>query len=98
MTLEILAEAERELVQAALWYEDRERGLGQRLRNEIAHGFSLILEDPLLWQLRPGGYRRVNLPVFPYYIAYFIPGDKIIVAAIAHERRKPNYWRKRMSR
>ncbi len=92
MTLEILDDAEREFVLASLWYEDKERGLGKRFRDEIARVLLRILDDPLLWRARPSGYRRVNCPAFPYYVAYVIRGDKIVVMAIAHERRKPDYW------
>lgn len=84
MNLEWLAEAEEEFIEAALWYERREPGLGVRFRNEVARILDRILMDPLLWREQPGGYRRVNCPVFPYYIAYFIRGERIVIAAIAH--------------
>lgn len=95
MSLEILEEAAEELVEAALWYETREAGLGRRFRDEVSHVLARIAEDPMLWRDR-GGYRRVNCPVFPYYLPYFIRGDKIIVAAVAHGHRAPGYWRARM--
>jgi plasmid stabilization system protein ParE len=96
MIVEFLDEAEEELAEAALWYESRESGLGYRFRMEVGHVVRRIAEDPLLWRERRGGYRRVNCPVFPYYIPYFIRGEKIIVAAVAHARRKPGYWRDRL--
>ena len=40
-------------------------------------------------------YRRVNLKVFPYYGACFIWGDAIWVLAVAHGRRRPEYWLER---
>jgi len=95
MIAEFLDEAERELIDAVLWYESKEMGLGQRFRQEVGHVLNRIIEDPLLWRERSGGYRRVNCPVFPYYIPYFIRDKKIIVAAIAHGRRKPGYWKSR---
>lgn len=95
MIIEFLEEAEFELFEAADWYESKETGLGKRFRNEIAHVLDRILEDPMLWRERPSGYRRVNCPVFPYYIPFFIRGDKIIIAAVAHDHRKPGYWKSR---
>ena len=95
MIVEFLEEAEAELIDAALWYESKEVGLGKRFRNEVAGVIASIVANPLLWRERDGGYRRVNCPVFPYYVPYFIRGDKIIIAAIAHERRIPGYWRNR---
>ena len=96
MILEFLQEAEQDLFEAVLWYESKEAGLGKRLRDEIVHVLDRIVEDPLLWRERSDGYRRVNCPVFPYYIPYVIRGNKIIVAAIAHGHRKPSYWKVRV--
>jgi plasmid stabilization system protein ParE len=93
MIVEFLEDAEQELVEAALWYESKEVGLGVRFRDEIAHVIERIVEDPLLWRERSGGYRRVNCPVFPYYISFFIRGSRIIIAAVAHGHRKPGYWK-----
>jgi len=89
MTLEFLPEARLELVEAAEHYESEQQGLGIRFRDEVKHVCSRILEDPLLWRERPGGYRRVNCPAFPYYVAYFVRAQKVIVAAVAHGHRKP---------
>ena len=96
MTVDFLEEAEQELLESVLWYESREHGLGRRFRSEVAHVLSRIVEDPLLWRERLGEYRRVNCPVFPYYIPYFIREQKIVIAAIAHSRRKPGYWKSRI--
>jgi hypothetical protein len=69
-------EAAEELTEAALWYESKETGLGTRFRDEISHVVSRISDDPMLWREREGGYRRVNCPVFPYYVAYASSGAK----------------------
>ena len=95
MIVAFLDEATEEFTNAAIWYEAKEPGLGIRFRDEIARVIHRIAEDPLLWRERAGGYRRVNCPVFPYYIPYFIREQKIIIAAIAHDRRKPGYWQNR---
>jgi len=96
MIVEFLEDAEQEMVEAALWYESKEVGLGVRFRDEVAHVIERIVEDPLLWRERSGGYRRVNCPVFPYYISFFIRGSRIIIAAVAHGHRKPGYWKSRL--
>ena len=96
MTVEFLAEAEEELSEAALWYESKQPGLGVRFRDEIAHIVSRIAEDPTLWREREGGYRRVTCPVFPYFVAYIIRKQRIIIAAVGHGHRKPGYWKSRV--
>ncbi len=36
MKPELISEAEEELIEAIIWYESREKGLGKRFRDEIA--------------------------------------------------------------
>jgi plasmid stabilization system protein ParE len=92
MTLIILQEAEDELNESALYYESKGPGLGTRLRNEVATVVDWIAHHPEVPRLRPKGYRRVNLRVFPHYVAYVIRGDIIWVIAIAHGHRRPEFW------
>lgn len=96
MTLEFLPDAASELYAAADYYETRESGLGRRLHSEVMEVCSAILRQPRLWRERPGGYRRVGCPVFPYYVVYFIRGERVLVAAVAHGHRLPGYWRSRV--
>ena len=50
----LINEAEEELMEAVMWYESREPGLGKRFRDEIAYVLNRIAESPLLWRERPG--------------------------------------------
>jgi toxin ParE1/3/4 len=95
MTVEFLEEAEHELFDAALWYESKQPGLGGRFRMEVEAVSRSLALNPLLQRERDGGYRRINCPVFPYYLPYFIRHDKIIVLAVSHEHRQPGYWSQR---
>lgn len=95
MKVEILQEAEDELNAAVAYYEDIETGLGIRLKDEARAAIQWIERNPEAPRLRVKGYRRVNLKIFQHYIAYFIWTDTIWVVAIAHGRRRPEYWLKR---
>jgi plasmid stabilization system protein ParE len=92
MTIITLAEAEHEFVESIAYYEAREPGLGLRFRDEIAETLDWIGRYPELPRLRKKGYRRVNLHVFPHYVAYVIRGSKLWVVAIAHGHRRPEFW------
>jgi len=95
MKLEFLEEAESEFQAAIEFYESQEAGLGIRFRNEIAEVCSAVVQYPYMWREPPGGYRRVNCPIFPYYVAYFIRDETILIAAVAHGSRHPDYWKQR---
>jgi hypothetical protein len=90
--LAFLREAEDEVNQAIAYYEEIEHGLGIRLKEETRRLGQWIGHNSTVPPFRPAGYRRVNLKVFPYYIAYFILADTIWILAFAHCRRRPEYW------
>lgn len=97
MNLRILQEASAELADAIAHYEGIEAGLGIRLKEEVRAALSWIEENPELPRIRSNGYRRINLKVFAYYLAYTIWEDAIWVLAIAHSARRPEYWIDRSS-
>ena len=91
----ILQEAFEELKDAIAYYEEQQAGLGLRLNDEVDQHVNWILGNFTVPQIRKGDYRRVNLKVFPYYIAYIIREDTLWILAIAHAHRNPEYWVKR---
>jgi len=41
--------------------------------------------------------RRIVLRRFPYSVVYWPDPEDLLVVAVAHQRRKPGYWRSRVS-
>ncbi len=97
MKKRILQLAFDELSDAITYYEEQQVGLGRRLKDEVDKHVNWILSNSTVPQVRRGGYRRVNLKIFPYHIAYIIREDTLWILAIAHSHRKPEYWIKRKS-
>lgn len=95
MNIIILQQAFEELNDAIAYYEEQQTGLGLKLKEELDQHINWILRNSTVPQIRKGGYRRVNLKIFPYYIAYIIRGETLWILAIAHGYRKPEYWIKR---
>jgi hypothetical protein len=91
----VLQQAFEELNDAIAYYEERQPGLGLKMKEEFDQYVRWILNNPQIPRLRSGGYRRVNLKVFPYYIAYLVHRDTLWILSIAHNHRKPRYWIKR---
>ncbi len=88
----IIKEASEELNDAVEYYEGEQSGLGLRLKDEVKSYINWILKNPYVARVRKGGYRRVNLKIFPYYIPYIIRNDELWILAIAHNHRRPGYW------
>jgi hypothetical protein len=95
MQVQILREAETEFWEAVTEYEQLEHGLGLRFKDEVQSHIKAIRKHPTLPRIRESNYRRVNLRIFPFYLAYVIRAETIYVVAIAHSKRKPDYWKKR---
>ena len=84
--------ASLELEDAIAFYETELAGLGFRFKEEIKSSVLRIKEHPEAWSIEKGEVRKVLLHRFPYKILYAIEKEKIIILAIAHQHRKPNYW------
>jgi plasmid stabilization system protein ParE len=85
--------AVRTEVREAIDYYDSERpGLGEHFWDEVAFGIRWILANSTVPRLRPGDFRRVNLHSYPYYIAYALRGDRVVLLAVGHGARRPKYW------
>jgi plasmid stabilization system protein ParE len=91
----ILKQALEELKDAIDYYEEQQNGLGLKFKEEIDQCVNWVSQNSKIPMLRAGGYRRINLKIFPYYIAYIIKEDTIWIIAIAHGYRRPKYWIKR---
>ena len=68
MKITFLHEAELEFFDAISYYESEQPGLGRRFKDELDRTVLWVAERPEVCRLRSGGYRRINLRVFPYYI------------------------------
>lgn len=92
MIVQFVSQAHSELLAAVSYYEGELSGLGQRFWEEVDAHISWIEMNHEIPRLRPGGYRRVNLKIFPYYISYFVRDSVIWILAIAHAHSRPEYW------
>lgn len=96
MTVELHPEANAEFATQVEYYEQVEPGLGQRFYREVIGRLNWIAANPMLPRVRKD-YPRVNLRVFPFYVAYVVEGDLVWILAIAHGYRRPGYWRERLA-
>lgn len=98
MSLEFHPEAEHELTEAALHYDREVEGLGDRFLSEIRRATTLLGKNPRMGHRVEGQLRRVILRRFPFSLIYAHHADNIFILAVAHQRRRPGYWRTRLVR
>jgi toxin ParE1/3/4 len=93
----ILAEAESEIDEARKYLNRQSPHLGDRFVNVLADQLDNIATHPHSFpklETLPNDqpYRRALLLPFGYALIYEVAADEIVVTAVAHGSRRPNYW------
>lgn len=92
----IHVEAEEELVESTRYYEERSQGLGLDFKERVKRAIFDLQAFPTRFgfhRIKP--FRRFQLGRFPFSVIYLELPDVIWIAAIAHDKREPGYWRNR---
>jgi plasmid stabilization system protein ParE len=91
----IRAEAEADMTDAALWYENQQRGLGEEFISEMRTAIDRALTHPghhRRLRRRPE-VRRVLTARFPYPVFFILRPDAIIVFRVLHGARHDREWK-----
>jgi len=89
-------EAQEELDAAMAHYEAVRKGLGKELLGIVRKACELVQLQPQLCQRHEETeFRRYPLRRFPYTLFYLETDNDIWVAAFAHQKREPGYWKDR---
>jgi len=78
---------EGEILETAVWYEEKSSGLGTSFRSAVLVAIEKILENPRSYQKRYGEIRRAGIARFPYGIYYAILLDTVHVLGVLHDAR-----------
>lgn len=84
--------ARQELEDAVRYYELEYSGLGRRFKEEVRKASLRMAEYPNSWSIERGEVRKCLLHKFPYKLMYSVEEDHILVIAVAHQHRRPDYW------
>jgi len=96
MTELFLPEADKEFREAACYYETECPGLGLTFITAVHKAISRIMENPMAATPVGSGIRSKVVGRFPYSLLYAVEGDLLVIIAVAHQRRRPGYWRSRL--
>jgi plasmid stabilization system protein ParE len=93
--------ARAEFDAAADRYDEQRPGRGIRFVAAVERTVKLIVRFPEIGPRFPGvrsslDVRRRVVRGFPFVVAYRVLDDVIRIDAVAHMRRRPGYWRKRI--
>ena len=96
ISVSLLAPAQCKMDEAIAYYEAQVAGLGDAFLLEVLRVFDLISCFPDAWHPLSANFRRCRLSRFPYGVVYAREPEGIIVLAVMHLHRNPEYWRGRV--
>lgn len=88
-------EAQRDFDLGVDWYLRHSPLAAERFVNEVRAALTLVGEAPQRWPLLTKDLRRYVMASFPYSVIYRAVGSEVHVYAVAHAKRRPDYWRRR---
>jgi len=96
--VEFTPEALGEVDEAFARYLERSRQAAEAFVREVDRAVALVASSPTIWPHFEAGTRRYVLRKFPYNIVYREIPTGIEVVAVAHHKRRPRYWIRRLRR
>ena len=91
-----LSVAEIELIEAALYYNEQQSGLGKDFLDAVGEREKVIQRDPELWTFFEEPIRGCRVQPFPYRLLYRVLPDRIQIVAVMHLSTHPDYWKNRI--
>lgn len=90
-------EAGPEIEDAVRFYDNRIPGLGSDLRADVEASVASALTHPVAAGKYPGTpCRQRQLDRFPFTLIYRDRPSGLYVYALAHDKRRPGYWKHRL--
>ncbi len=90
--LVLLRAAQADIRKAALFYKRQTRHLGTEFTVEVEYALSRVAENPEIGSPMRRGARKLLVRRFPYLIIYRVHPDHVLVLAVGHQRRHPDFW------
>ena len=82
-----------EIERARDWYAERSQVAAVAFVRELTTAIDSLAEAPDTWSDYSTKYRRRVLSRFPFSVIYRVTGDTLQVIAVAHDKKRPGYWR-----
>ena len=96
MNFRFLAPAQAELLEAITYYSAIRTELGLSFEEAVAVAVRSAVAHPERGAPRSKSTRRWLVKGFPYGVIYRVREDELVVVAVAHERKKPDFWSQRL--
>ena len=96
MKVRLHPHAHAELFETRLWYYERSPLSFVAFSHAVDRALFQIGESPNSFPPAEHGTRKFILQRFPFSIVYRVDETEITIVAVAHHKRRPNYWSDRV--
>jgi plasmid stabilization system protein ParE len=96
MSVEFHPDAQQELEDAVAYYDSISREIGDAFITEVKSTLQRIEQFPEAWSQLSNNTRRCRVASFPFGLVYAIREQGILIVAVMHLQRQPNYWADRV--
>jgi plasmid stabilization system protein ParE len=90
--VEYLPGARLDVEDSAAWYEDQEPGIGEKFHAAVQLAEQKVRRSPLQGAPHRRNTRKWRVARFPHNLIYREEPDRIVVVAVAHSKRREDYW------
>ena len=96
--LRLRPQVESDIQDTALWYEERQAGLGGAFVREVRQAINALKSNPLLYPVRHRRYpiRWMFAKRFPYRIIFVVKGKIVTIVCVIHAKLRKPLWRDRL--
>jgi plasmid stabilization system protein ParE len=98
MPVRFLADAKSEFADQEAWYEKRQEGLGAEFYAAIKATVAEVAAHPSRFPKHGTGVRGCLAKRFPFAVIYDSRPKEVVIVAIMHTSRLPEYWRSRVTK
>ena len=92
MKIKFIEPAYEEYNEAIEFYKLKSEGLEKKFILEIDRTLGIIKNYPESFPKFTENTRKAIVSIFPFNLIYSISDKSILIIAVAHQHRKPNYW------
>jgi len=94
-TVRFHPDAEAEMIEAAAYYETQQPALGRRFLVSVQDALNRLASNPSLFPIVEHNARRCLVRTFPFGVIFKQDPDTLVVLAVMHLHREPDYWKTR---
>lgn len=96
MKVILMRGAIRDAQEGLRWYRERSDQAADNFISEFEWSLDKIQKDPTRYRPIEKPFRKFHMDTYPYSLIYRIVPGAIKVYAVAHDKRRPGYWHRRI--